>query len=170
VAGGCVGIIQACADAAHHYSRNRSRGGQKLSAQSLIASMLASIYIDLDAARLLCLQAAQLCDEQDPRAIVEVAIAKQFAALAAMRAAQAAVQIHGAIGCSKSLAVERHYRDAKIMEIIEGTNELQRLIIGEHGYSDVPSIVRPRPVERKEPAYVDNSPASSSVRAAGCCT
>ncbi len=155
VAAGCVGIVDACADTGRRFSRGRLRGERKLSANPLIASMLASIYIDLDAARLLCLQAAVLHDEQDPRAVFEVAIAKQFGAAAAMRAARTAVQILGAAGCSKEFTVERHYRDAKIMEIIEGTNELQQLIIGEHGYSEIPSFVRARQFDVKERENVE---------------
>ena len=142
VAAGCVGILQACADASFRYSRSRLRGGIRLDSHQLIAAKLAGIYIAVDAARLLCLQAAVLLQENDPRALVEVAIAKQFAAAAAMHAAEDAVQIHGANGCSGRYAVERHYRDAKIMEIIEGTSELQQLIIGEHGYAEIPSFVR----------------------------
>jgi alkylation response protein AidB-like acyl-CoA dehydrogenase len=161
VAAGCVGIIQACADANFQYTRNKYRGGERLSAQQLIAAMLSSIYIDLDAARLLCLQAAVLLDERDPRAVTEVAIAKQFSATAAMRAAQASVQIHGAVGCSSAYPVERHYRDAKIMEIIEGTSELQQLIIGGHGYSEIPSFIRAHPGKPEERTDVVESIASS---------
>jgi len=142
VAAGCVGILQACSDASCSYARSKLRGGTRLRNHQLIAEKLANIYIGVDAARLLCLQAAVLLQENDPRAFVEVAIAKQFAASAAMQAAANAVQIHGAIGCSPHYAVERHYRDAKVMEIIEGTSELQLLVIGEHGYAEMPSFVR----------------------------
>jgi alkylation response protein AidB-like acyl-CoA dehydrogenase len=143
VAAGCVGLLQACADASFQYTRSRRRAGVPLSHHQLIAAKLADIYVALDAARLLCMQAAILLQENDPRALVEVAIAKQFAATATMRAAHHTVQIHGANGCSNRYPVERYYRDAKIMEIIEGTTELQQLIIGQHGYADVPSFVRP---------------------------
>jgi glutaryl-CoA dehydrogenase (non-decarboxylating) len=143
VAAGCVGLLQACADASFQYTRSRRRAGVPLAHHQLIAAKLADIYVALDAARLLCMQAAILLQENDPRALVEVAIAKQFAATAAMRAAHHTVQIHGANGCSNRYPAERYYRDAKIMEIIEGTNELQQLIIGQHGYADLPSFVRP---------------------------
>jgi glutaryl-CoA dehydrogenase (non-decarboxylating) len=142
VAAGCVGLLQACADASFQYSRTRHRGGVPIANHQLIAARLADIYVDLDAARLLCMQAAILMEENDPRALVEVAIAKQFCATAAMRAAHSAVQIHGANGCSDRYPVERHFRDAKVMEIIEGTSELQQLIIGEQGYAEIASFIR----------------------------
>jgi alkylation response protein AidB-like acyl-CoA dehydrogenase len=149
VAAGCVGLLQACADAGFQYSRTRHRGGIPIANHQLIAARLTDIYMDLDAARLLCMQSAILMEENDPRSVVEVAIAKHFSATAAMRAAHSAVQIHGASGCSSRFSVERYFRDAKVMEIIEGTSELQQLIIGEYGYAEIASFIRSEPTVSK---------------------
>ncbi len=73
--------------------------------------------------------AADLRQRQDPRAVQETLIAKYFASRMASRVASSAVQIHGAQGCIDACPVERHFRDARIMEIIEGSNEIQQLTI-----------------------------------------
>ena len=84
--------------------------------------------VEIDAARLLTLRAAGLKDEGRP-CTRESAMAKLFAAEAAMKAATEAVQIHGGYGYTKEFKVERYFRDAKITEIYEGTSEIQRLVI-----------------------------------------
>jgi alkylation response protein AidB-like acyl-CoA dehydrogenase len=142
VAAGCVGILDGCLDASNQYARARHQFSVPLLDHQLIKAKLAQMAVDVDAAWLLCMQAAFLIQQGDPRAVIETAIAKHFAASAAADAAREAVQIHGANGCTARYPVERYYRDAKIMEIIEGSNEIQQLIIGEQGYSDLPSFAR----------------------------
>jgi alkylation response protein AidB-like acyl-CoA dehydrogenase len=85
---------------------------------------------DLAAARLLCERAGQLKDDADPATIVATCVAKYFATRAAMRAATDTVQIHGASGCTEDSAAGRLFRDAKIMEIIEGSSQILETLIG----------------------------------------
>ena len=84
---------------------------------------------DVRAARLLLAEAGRLKDAGDSSTIMATWIAKYFASTAAVRHAAEAVQIHGANGCSPDYPVARFYRDAKVMEIIEGSNEIQRITI-----------------------------------------
>lgn len=133
VAWGCVGIIRACLEACLQYSGERKQFGKLLRDHQLIRRMITEMMTSLRAARLLCLHAGYLKENGSPDAIVETLIAKYFASRAAMRAATDAVQIHGALGCSEESSVSRYFRDAKIMEIIEGSNEIQQLTISDYG-------------------------------------
>jgi glutaryl-CoA dehydrogenase (non-decarboxylating) len=132
VACGCVGIIQACVEASVRYASKRQQFDNLLKNHQLIARLVARMATDLKAARLLCERAGALKDAGDPATISETLVAKYFAAGAAMRAAADAVQIHGANGCSGEYSVERLFRDAKIMEIIEGSSQLQEIMISQH--------------------------------------
>ncbi len=88
------------------------------------------------AARLLCYQAGYLNDINDPNSIIETSIAKYFASTVATKIANDAVQIHGGNGCSSEYPVERYLRDSKIMEIIEGSTQIQEITIADLGYQD----------------------------------
>ena len=134
VAWGCVGIIQACFEACLQYVNERQQFGSYLRDHQLIRRLISNMATNLRAARLLCLHAGHLKDAGDPSAAVETQIAKYFASRAAAKTASDAVQIHGANGCSDDYPVARYYRDAKVMEIIEGSNEIQQLTIAEHVY------------------------------------
>jgi alkylation response protein AidB-like acyl-CoA dehydrogenase len=129
VACGCVGISQACVDACLAYTQTRKQFGSHLKDHQLIARLLTRMITDVKAARLLCARAGQLKDAGDPESVNETLVAKYFASRAAMRAAQDAVQIHGANGCSPQYPVERYFRDAKVMEIIEGSSQIQETMI-----------------------------------------
>ena len=96
--------------------------------------MLSDMTTNLRAARLLCLNAGQLREAGDPEALVETLIAKYFASRTAMETAGNAVQIHGALVCTDQSPVSRYFRDAKIMEIIEGSNEIQQLSIAAYAH------------------------------------
>jgi alkylation response protein AidB-like acyl-CoA dehydrogenase len=91
----------------------------------------------VEAARLMCYQAGYLKDSGDPLAAVAAFKAKYYASVIANKAAQDAVQIHGANGCSDTYPVERYLRDAKVMEIIEGSSQIQQLIIAKHAYESM---------------------------------
>jgi glutaryl-CoA dehydrogenase (non-decarboxylating) len=132
VACGCVGIIQACVEASVRYASKRRQFDNLLKDHQLIARLVARMATDLKAARRLCERAGALKDAGDPATISETLVAKYFAAGAAMRAAAEAVQIHGANGCSSEYSVERLFRDAKIMEVIEGSSQLQEIMISQH--------------------------------------
>jgi alkylation response protein AidB-like acyl-CoA dehydrogenase len=93
--------------------------------------MLADMATEVDAARLLVLDAGTVLDRgEDAR--MPASIAKIFATEAAMRASIHAVQIHGGMGCTKEVHVERYLRDAKVYAIGEGTSEIQRMLIARH--------------------------------------
>lgn len=133
IAWGCVGLAQACLDASLSYAATREQFGQAIAGHQLIQGMLADMITDTKAARALCVAAADRRAARDPGAIMDIAIAKYYAGRTAMRVASDAVQIHGANGCSEDYPVQRHFRDAKIMEIIEGSNQIQQMIIARHG-------------------------------------
>jgi alkylation response protein AidB-like acyl-CoA dehydrogenase len=134
VAWGCVGIGQACLEACMQYASARKQFGSLLKDHQLIRRMISDMITNLRAARLLCMQAGYLKQAGDPNALVETMIAKYFASRMATKAASDAVQIHGANGCSSEYPVARYFRDAKIMEIIEGSNEIQQIMIAEYAY------------------------------------
>ena len=133
VAWGCVGIAQACVDACVEYTNQRRQFGLLLREHQLIQQLMADMITNVRAARLLCYQAGYLKDLNDPDEILNTFIAKYFASRAAMKIAADAVQIHGANGCGPNYSVQRYFRDAKIMEIIEGTNQIQQITIATHG-------------------------------------
>jgi alkylation response protein AidB-like acyl-CoA dehydrogenase len=132
VACGSVGIGEACLQACIRYVNERKQFGVYLREHQLIQEMLTNMIVGVKAARLLCYNAGCLRDLQEPSAIMETSIAKYFASTTAFRVAADAVQIHGANGCSTSSPVQRYLRDAKIMEIIEGSNQMQQITIGKY--------------------------------------
>jgi glutaryl-CoA dehydrogenase (non-decarboxylating) len=134
VAWGCVGIAQGCVDAAVRYAGERRQSGALLKDHQLVRRMLTEMIVHTRAARLLCVEAGRLQEARDPRAAAQTTIAKYFSARTAAQAARDAVQIHGANGCTASYPVARYFRDAKIMEIIEGTDEIHQIgIAGDAG-------------------------------------
>jgi alkylation response protein AidB-like acyl-CoA dehydrogenase len=133
VAWGCVGIADNCMEASFRYSRERSQFGAPLEEHQLIQRKLANMVTDVRAARLLCLEAGRLRDTRDGEAIQGTLIAKYFASRMANRVAGDAVQIHGAKGLSDTWPIERHFRDARLMTIIEGSSEMQQIMIARHG-------------------------------------
>lgn len=136
VAWGCVGITQACLEACIKYTSERKQFGVYLKEHQLIRQMITQMIANVKAARLLCYQAGYLKDINDPNSIIETSIAKYFASITATKVANDAVQIHGGNGCSSEYPVERYLRDSKIMEIIEGSTQIQEITIAESGYQD----------------------------------
>lgn len=137
VACGCVGIAQACLDASLQYTRTRKQFSTYLKDHQLIQQMITEMITGVKAARLLCYNAGYLKDAGAPNTIMETWIAKYFASTTALKAASDAVQIHGANGCSSDFAVQRYWRDAKIMEIIEGSTQIQQITIAGYGYQSL---------------------------------
>lgn len=133
VAWGCVGIATACVAAAFAYTSERQQFGVPLREHQLVQRHLAGMLTDLEAARLLCLHAGALLESRDPRAVAATLMAKYFSSRAAARIASDAVQVHGAAGCRPDAPIERYYRDARMMEIIEGTNEILETVIPRYG-------------------------------------
>jgi butyryl-CoA dehydrogenase len=128
IAAQAVGIGRAALEASLKYAQERLTFGKPIASYQAIQWKLADMAVEVDAARLLTLQAAALKDAGKP-CTKQSAMAKLFAAEAAMKAATEAVQIHGGYGYTKEFKVERYFRDAKITEIYEGTSEIQRLVI-----------------------------------------
>src|SRR5215472_2213051 len=128
IAAQAVGIGRASLEASLQYAQQRQTFGQPIAQYQAIQWKLADMAVEIDAARLLTLRAAARKDAGQP-CTKESAMAKLFAAEAAMKAATEAVQIHGGYGYTREFKVERYFRDAKITEIYEGTSEIQRLVI-----------------------------------------
>jgi acyl-CoA dehydrogenase len=128
VAALAIGLGQAALDAAIAYARQREQFGQKIAAFQGVQFPIAEAATEIEAARLLTLNAARMADAGLAMK-KEAAMAKFFAAEAALRACNAAVEIHGGYGYMREYAVERYLRDAKLYQIGEGTSQIQRMII-----------------------------------------
>lgn len=129
IAAQAVGIAQGALDASVAYAKEREQFGKPIAQNQGVSFKLADMATDVEAARLLTYQAAYLESEGKPYAKAS-AMAKLYAGDAAMRHTVEAVQVYGGYGYTKDYPVERYMRDAKITQIYEGTNEIQRLVIG----------------------------------------
>jgi alkylation response protein AidB-like acyl-CoA dehydrogenase len=133
IAAQAVGIAQAAYDASLAWSRERKSFGREIGTFQMIQAKIADMKCRLEAARLQTLRAAwtkQQAQKTGARFTVDGSMAKLVASEAAMWITHQAVQIHGGMGYSKEMPVERYFRDAKITEIYEGTSEIQRMVIG----------------------------------------
>jgi butyryl-CoA dehydrogenase len=130
IASQALGIARACLEDSVAYAKQREAFGKPIAEFQAIQWKLADMATELDAARLLTLRAAALKDRHQ-RFTAEAAEAKLYASDVAVRAARECVQIFGGYGYVSDFPAERHYRDAKITEIYEGTSEIQRLVIAE---------------------------------------
>ena len=128
IAAQALGIARAALEAAVAYGKDRKTFGKPIVEHQAIQFMLADMATEIDAARLLTWRAAYLKD-QGRRFSAESAMAKLMASETANKVAKNAIQILGGYGYMKEYPVERHFRDAKITEIYEGTSEIQRLVI-----------------------------------------
>ena len=124
----CIGIAQAALDAACRWSRERMVGGEPIAAFQGLQWMLADMATELQASRLLALDAAGKRERRE-RFSQEAAMAKLHASEMAARITDAALQIHGGYGYSRDMPLERYVRDVRIMRIYEGSSEIQRNII-----------------------------------------
>ncbi len=124
-----VGLAERAFEEAVEYSKRRIQKGQPISNFQIIQSYIAEMKTKIEAAKLLVLQAAKLKDEESKEATLFSSMAKYYASETAVEVSRLAVQIFGGYGWVKDYVVERLYREAKMYEIIEGTNEIQKLII-----------------------------------------
>ena len=129
VAAGCVGICQGCVDASVAYSTERRQFDRPIASFQLVQEMIADMVVDAEAARGLVWRAAWVKD-QGRRSTTETSVAKLFATEAAVRSANAAIQVHGGSGYVDDYPVERYLRDARVTTLYEGTSQIQKLIIG----------------------------------------
>ena len=133
VAAQALGIAQAAYEASLEYSRERKAFGSAIGSFQSIQNKLADMRMRIEASRLLVLQAAWAkaeCRKSGRKNTLNASMAKLFASETAMWVTNQAIQIHGGMGYSKELPLERYFRDAKITEIYEGTSEIQRMVIG----------------------------------------
>ncbi len=132
IASQALGIAEAAMEASIAYSKEREAFGKKIGQFQMIQQKLADMKTRVEASRLLIYQAAlakMASRETGARYTMESSMAKLFASETAMWVTTQAVQIHGGMGYSKELPLERYFRDAKITEIYEGTSEIQRMVI-----------------------------------------
>jgi alkylation response protein AidB-like acyl-CoA dehydrogenase len=125
-----LGLLRGCFEESVAHATMRKIGGKSVGDMGMIRSLIARMGTDLEAGSLLCQNACRAEDEHLPEVFEKTLMAKYFTSRAAVRAASDAVQIRGASGCHGSSPVSRYYRDAKIMEIIEGTTQIHEDILG----------------------------------------
>ncbi|CAO3439390.1 acyl-CoA dehydrogenase family protein [Azospirillum doebereinerae] len=136
LAWGCVGLAQACLDASIAYARKRRQFDAPISDFQLVQRMITGMATEIHATRLMCWHAGTMRARHDPTATKEGAMAKYYASRMVSRVASDALQIHGANGCGPDFPLERHYRDARIMEIIEGTSQILEGVIARYVYQE----------------------------------
>ncbi|TNE55278.1 MAG: acyl-CoA dehydrogenase [Bacteroidetes bacterium] len=141
VATGALGIALASLEHSISYANERKTFGVPIGDHQLIKKKIADMTVAVKAARLLCYHAAEVRDRKDPSTYVHTTLAKYHASKAATMAATEAVQIHGAVGCLNTHPVQRLFRDARIMEIIEGTSEIQQLLLSNYALKNLTDII-----------------------------
>jgi alkylation response protein AidB-like acyl-CoA dehydrogenase len=129
LAAGSVGIAQGCLDACVAYSSERRQFGKPIGAFQLVQELIADIAVETEAARMMAWRAAYLADMGQPYTLA-ASQAKYYASEVAVRAANAAVQVHGGYGYVDEFPVAKYLRDARVSTLYEGTSQIQKLLIG----------------------------------------
>ena len=129
LAAGCVGIAQGALEASVDYATQRDQFARPIARFQMVQELLADIAVETEAARLLTWRVAALADQEKPHTL-ESSMAKYYASEAAVRAANAAVQVHGGYGYIDEYPVGKYLRDARVTTLYEGTSQIQKLIIG----------------------------------------
>lgn len=132
---GAAGLAGACMDASLKYVSGRRQFDHYLKDHQLIQQMIADMVTNTMAAKHLCLRAGLLWDQNETSATFATSLAKYFSSVHAFKAATDAVQIHGANGISKEYPVQRYLRDAKVMEIVEGSTQIQQVLIAQDAFT-----------------------------------
>ncbi|WP_424186820.1 acyl-CoA dehydrogenase family protein [Actinokineospora sp. G85] len=132
VAWGCVGILRACVEAAAKHAATREQFGKPLAEHQLVARRLAELHVAEQAATRMCEHASRCWDERLPEQVVAAVAAKHFAATQAVAGAASAVQVLASAGAHDGHVVARAHRDAKLMEVIEGSSEISQLLLAGH--------------------------------------
>lgn len=130
-AAGAVGLAQGCLDEAIKYCKGRVQFGRPIAEYQMNQALIADLSMNIEAARLLLYRAAWQKDNGLHNNVLETSYAKMFAGNVAIEAASVAMDIHGAYGYSAEYPVSRFYRDAKLYQIVEGTTNIHRMIIGQ---------------------------------------
>lgn len=129
---GCVGIVRACLNAATAHAKNREQSGRPLGEHQLVARHLSELLVAERVSTQICEYASRCWDAMSPDMVVAAVLAKHVSAGHAARSAATAVQVLASAGAQDGHVVARAYRDAKMMEIIEGSNEISQLILAQH--------------------------------------
>ena len=129
LAAGAVGLAQGCVDAAVAYASERRQFGKAIGGFQLVQELLADAAVETEAARLLAWRAAALADAGQPYTLA-ASQAKYYASEVAVRAANAALQVHGGYGYVDEFPVAKYLRDARVLTLYEGTSQVQKLLIG----------------------------------------
>jgi alkylation response protein AidB-like acyl-CoA dehydrogenase len=129
LAAGSVGIGAGCLDASSAYAKERSQFGKPIAGFQLVQELLAEMSVEAEAARLMAWRAAYLADTGEPYTLA-ASQAKYYASEVAVRAANAAVQVHGGYGSVDEFPVQKYLRDARVSTLYEGTSQIQKLLIG----------------------------------------
>jgi alkylation response protein AidB-like acyl-CoA dehydrogenase len=129
LAAGSVGIAQGCVDASVTYAAERRQFGKPIAAFQLVQELIADMAVETEAARMLAWRAAYLSDSGRPYTLA-ASQAKYYASEVAVRAANAAVQVHGGYGYVDEFPVQKYLRDARVSTLYEGTSQIQKLLIG----------------------------------------
>jgi glutaryl-CoA dehydrogenase (non-decarboxylating) len=137
-----LGLLRGCLEESVAYAARRKIGNRTVGEIGMIQSLIARMGTDLEAGNLLCHYACKMQDQNLPEAFEKALMAKYFTSRAAVSAASNAVQIRGASGCHGSSPVSRYYRDAKIMEIIEGTTQIHEALLGRMLIDQAPRQVK----------------------------
>jgi glutaryl-CoA dehydrogenase (non-decarboxylating) len=146
----CVGQAQACLDASVNYAEQRRQFGAALSSFQLVQRLLTKMMVGVQGARLMCWRAAHARAQRMPSALHETLMAKYQASTMLNEIADHALQIHGAHGCGGEYPIQRYVRDARIMEIIEGSTQMLEILIAQLGCAEA-SAQRAAPASRIAP-------------------
>ncbi|MFE5587769.1 acyl-CoA dehydrogenase family protein [Kitasatospora sp. NPDC056531] len=138
VAWGCVGILRACLSATAGHARTREQFGQPLGRHQLVARQLAELLASEQIATRMCAHASHCWDEGLPDMVIATVLAKHVSSGHAARGAASAVQLMASAGAQDGHVVARAYRDAKLMEIIEGSNEMCQLLLADYALTVTP--------------------------------
>jgi methoxymalonate biosynthesis protein len=135
IAWGCVGILRACLGVTTSHARRREQAGQPIAGHQLVARHLADLLVAEQVSTRVCERASQSWSSASPDMVIAAVLAKHVSAGHAARGASAAVQVLASAAAQDGHVVARAYRDAKLMEIIEGSNEICQLILAQHALS-----------------------------------
>lgn len=133
VAWAALGIAQAALDKMIQYAKKRTQFGKKLAEHQLIQQMIANAVTSVHTAECYCSHISKLREAGHEDAIMETNIAKFYTSRAAVQVVNDAIQVHGANGFSEEYGLERLYREARVLEIIEGTSQIQQILIANYG-------------------------------------
>jgi Acyl-CoA dehydrogenases len=129
-----VAVAQAALELMCTYATTREQFGQRIGSYQLVQGMVADSVVKVNAARELCRRAGRLRQANNMDAVMETNVAKYFASTVARDVTDAAVQVLGGNGCWNEYPAERLFREAKVLEIIEGTSQMQQIMIANHGF------------------------------------